>query len=79
MLDIDATSIDYDPRVEGSQIFFKTIQNKMHWAAHGHNAAEVIVARADAAQQREAGSSSRFTGMIPGTMNHRWGAGVRRF
>ena len=50
MLDIDATSIDYDPRVEGSQIFFKTIQNKMHWAAHGHTAAEVIVARADAAQ-----------------------------
>jgi hypothetical protein len=34
VLDIYATSIDYDPRVEASQLFFKTIQNKMHWAAH---------------------------------------------
>ncbi len=50
VLEIYATSIDYDPRVESSQLFFKTIQNKMHWAAHGHTAAEVIVARADAAQ-----------------------------
>jgi hypothetical protein len=48
VLDIYATSIDYDARVEASQLFFKTIQNKMHWAAHGHTAAEVIVARADA-------------------------------
>ncbi len=50
VLDIYATSIDYDPGVEASQLFFKTIQNKMHWAAHGHTAAEVIVARADAAK-----------------------------
>jgi hypothetical protein len=50
VLDIYATSIDYDPRVDASQLFFKTIQNKMHWAAHGHTAAEVIVARADAAK-----------------------------
>lgn len=48
VLDIYATSIDYDPRVEASQLFFKTIQNKMHWAAHGRTAAEVIVTRADA-------------------------------
>ncbi len=34
VLDIYATSIDYDPRVEASQQFFKTVQNKMHWAAH---------------------------------------------
>lgn len=48
VLDIYATSIDYDPRAESSQLFFQTIQNKMHWAAHGHTAAEVIYARADA-------------------------------
>lgn len=47
ILDIYATSIDYDPRAEITQEFFKTIQNKMHWAAHGHTAAEVIVERAD--------------------------------
>ena len=41
-------SIDYDPSVEASQLFFKTVQNKMHWAAHGHTAAKVIAARADA-------------------------------
>ena len=48
VLQIYATSIDYDPSVEASQRFFATVQNKMHWAAHGHTAAEVIVARADA-------------------------------
>lgn len=48
MFDIWATSVDYDPRVELSQRFFQTVQNKMHWAAHGHTAAEVIAARADA-------------------------------
>mgnify|MGYP004635080077 FL=1 len=47
ILDIYATSIDYDPRAEITQAFFKTVQNKMHWAAHGHTAAEVIVERAD--------------------------------
>jgi hypothetical protein len=50
ILDIYATSIDYDPRAEASQLFFQTVQNKMHWAAHGHTAAEVIAARADAAK-----------------------------
>jgi hypothetical protein len=50
VLDIYATSIDYDPRTEASQQFFATVQNKMHWAAHGQTAAEVIYARADAAK-----------------------------
>jgi hypothetical protein len=48
VLDIYATSIDYDPKVESSIIFFKTIQNKMYWAAHGHTAAEIIYNRANA-------------------------------
>ena len=48
VLDIYATSMDYDPGVEASQLFFQTEQNKMHWAAHGHTAAEIVVARADA-------------------------------
>jgi len=46
--DIYATSIDYDPKAETSEQFFATIQNKMHWAAHGQTAAEVIFIRADA-------------------------------
>jgi len=50
VLDIYATSIDYDPNVEESQKFFATVQNKMHWAAHGHTAAEVVAARADASK-----------------------------
>ena len=45
--DIYATSIDYDGKSETSQAFFAQVQNKMHWAAHGHTAAEVIHARAD--------------------------------
>lgn len=50
VLDIYATSVDYTPDAEQSQRFFATVQNKMHWAAHGHTAAEVIAARADAAK-----------------------------
>jgi len=50
VLDIYATSIDYDPSDEASQLFFKTVQNKMHWATHGHTAAEIIHGRADASQ-----------------------------
>ncbi|MFC6861512.1 virulence RhuM family protein [Zunongwangia atlantica] len=50
ILDIYATSIDYDPKAESSMTFFKTIQNKMHWAAHGQTAAEVIYSRIDAAK-----------------------------
>ncbi|MDR0274037.1 MAG: virulence RhuM family protein [Burkholderiaceae bacterium] len=48
VLDIYATSIDYDPNTETSQQFFATVQNKMHWATHGHTAAELIALRADA-------------------------------
>lgn len=48
VLDIYATSMDYSPNTEISQQFFATVQNKMHWAAHGHTAAEVIHERADA-------------------------------
>ncbi len=48
VLEIYATSIDYDPRSERSILFFKQVQNKMHWAAHKHTAAEVIYQRADA-------------------------------
>jgi hypothetical protein len=48
VLDIYATSVDYDASAEASQRFFATVQNKMHWAAHGHTAAELIVSRADA-------------------------------
>lgn len=47
VLEIYATSIDYDPSVEASRQFFATVQNKMHWAAHGQTAAEVIHARVD--------------------------------
>ena len=50
VLDIYALSSDYDPHVEASQRLFATLQNKMHWAAHGQTAAEVIAARADAAK-----------------------------
>jgi len=42
VLDIYSTSIDYDPRAEMSVEFFKTVQNKVHWAAHGNTAAEII-------------------------------------
>ena len=47
VLDIYATSTDYNPSLEMSVIFFKTVQNKMHWAAHGHTAAEIIYQRID--------------------------------
>ena len=51
VLEIYATSIDYDPRAESSILFFKQVQNKMHWAAHKHTAAEVIFERADAEKE----------------------------
>jgi len=50
VLDIYATSVDYAPDGELSHSFFATVQNKMHWATHGHTAAEIIQARADAGQ-----------------------------
>lgn len=46
--DIYATSIDYDPKASATQRFFATVQNKLHWAIHGHTAAEVIYERANA-------------------------------
>ena len=48
VLDIYATSIDYDGNAETSRLFFSTVQNKMHWAVHGQSAAEVVHRRADA-------------------------------
>ncbi|MBP6506965.1 MAG: virulence RhuM family protein [Opitutaceae bacterium] len=50
VLEIYATSIDYDPRADPSQAFFATVQNKMHWAIHRHTAAELIAERADSAK-----------------------------
>src|ERR1039457_5506647 len=64
VLDIYATSIDYDPGEEASQQFFATVQNKMHWAAHGHTAAEVIHQRADAAQPLMGLATTRFGRII---------------
>lgn len=50
VLNIYATSIDYDPGSDSSRLFFQQVQNQMHWAAHGHTAAELIYQRADAGQ-----------------------------
>ena len=63
VLDIYATSIDYDQHTETSKQFFATVQNKMHWAAHGHTAAEVVFNRADA-DKPHMGMTS-FTGNKP--------------
>ncbi|MFZ1412950.1 MAG: RhuM family protein [Micropruina sp.] len=48
VLDLYATSVDYDPKAEASREFFAVVQNKLHFAAHGHTAAEAIASRADA-------------------------------
>ena len=48
VLDLYATSVDYNPKSSESVVFFKMVQNKLHYAAHGHTAAEVIYERADA-------------------------------
>ena len=63
VLDLYATSMDYDPNSEESTQFFKIVQNKLHYAAHGHTAAEVIFQRADA-EQEFMGLRS-FTGDFP--------------
>ena len=63
VLDLYATSVDYDPKSEESIKFFKIVQNKLHYAAHGHTAAEVIYERADA-EQPFMGLTS-FTGEMP--------------
>lgn len=51
VLEIYATSIDYDPSAEVSIQFFRQVQNKMHWAAHQHTAAEIVYQRADAEKE----------------------------
>jgi hypothetical protein len=63
VLDIYATSIDYDPKADTSIVFFQTVQNKMHWAAHGHTAAEVVFYRADASKHNMGLTS--FKGLKP--------------
>ena len=50
VLDLYATSVDYNPKSDESSLFFKIVQNKIHYAAHGHTASEVIWERADAAK-----------------------------
>ncbi|HMP82165.1 MAG TPA: virulence RhuM family protein [Verrucomicrobiota bacterium] len=64
VLDIYATSVDYAPNTDLSQQFFATVQNKMHWAAHGQTAAEVIHARVDAAQPFMGLKTTRPGGII---------------
>lgn len=63
VLDIYATSIDYDSTSEVSVLFFKTIQNKMHWAAHGNTAAELIYKRVNS--QNEQLGLTNFKGENP--------------
>lgn len=63
VLDLYATSMDYDPSSETSIQFFKVVQNKLHYAAHGHTAAEVIYERADA--QKPFMGLRAFAGKFP--------------
>ena len=63
VLEIYALSIDYDPRMEMTQEFFKTVQNKMHYSVHGHTAAEIIYERADA--QKDFMGLTTWTGAMP--------------
>ena len=67
VLEIYALSIDYDPRVEMTQEFFKTVQNKMHYSVHGHTAAEIIYERADA--QKDFMGLTTWTGVLPKKMD----------
>ena len=64
VLDIYATSVDYTPDVEQSSQFFAAVQNKMHWASHGHTAAEVIVERVDADKPFMGLQSTRPGGIV---------------
>lgn len=64
VLDIYATSVDYTPNAEASQQFFAVVQNKMHWATHGHTAAEVIAQRADATKPFMGLQSTRADGLV---------------
>lgn len=63
VLDLYATSIDYDPKSQETLKFFRIVQNKLHYAAHGHTAAEVVFARADAGKPFMGMTS--FNGTMP--------------
>lgn len=63
VLDLYATSVDYNPHSEESDRFFKIVQNKLHYAAHGHTAAEVIYQRADA--EKPFMGLTSFAGELP--------------
>ena len=63
VLDLYATSVDYNPKSEDSIMFFKMVQNKLHYAAHGHTAAEVIYERADA--EKPFMGLTSFSGELP--------------
>ena len=63
VLDLYATSVDYDPKSPDSVMFFKIVQNKLHYAAHGHTAAEVVYDRADATKPFM--DMQAFTGDFP--------------
>jgi hypothetical protein len=63
VLDLYATSVDYNPQSEESITFFKIVQNKLHYAAHGHTAAEVIYERADA--EKPFMGLTSFSGELP--------------
>jgi hypothetical protein len=64
VLDIYATSVDYTPDAETTQLFFATVQNKMHWAAHGHTAAEVIAERVDSTKPFMGLQTTRSSGIV---------------
>lgn len=64
VLDIYATSADYDAAAAASQKFFAVVQNKMHWAAHGHTAAEIVHGRADAGKPHMGLTHTRSGGVV---------------
>ncbi len=64
VLDIYATSVDYTPDTEATQQFFAAVQNKMHWATHGHTAAEIIEQRADASKPQMGLMTTRSSGIV---------------
>ncbi len=63
VLDIYATSIDYDPETEQSVMLFKSMQNKMHWASHGETAAETVYKRVDSSKEHV--GLTNFKGEVP--------------
>lgn len=63
VLEIYATSVDYNPNAEATKKFFRIVQNKLHWAAHGHTAAEIVFERANA--EKPFMGLTAFTGSLP--------------